>query len=292
MRVMFRRTEPATLVSGASLAKKSVVPLRGQSAWRQEPFLPAGKAKPLFFMHIPRSSGASLCAWLRRLYGEEGVLDRAERELQGRARQPRISDCVAGVIPLMRWDVYPGSEAYARVTVLRDPWARLVSQINWVDRFNNGVPFPEVGPQAEALRSMAYDVAQTDFSSRTSIERFCRLARPVEGGFDNLQVRMLLTGTMSAMVKPLFAKDLDCALQNLKDFALVGFCEEQGAMQRGLATLVDVPAKPELLFEEAGKPLKLTLRNDLAREVMQRWFAADQELYNCARDIARNQAEP
>jgi hypothetical protein len=292
MRVMLRRNGPAPLVSGESVPNRTQAPARALSAWRDAPFLPAGRAKPVFFLHIPRSSGTSLCIYLRRLYGTDGVVDRAEQHLQGRARQPRITDCVAGAIPLMRWDVYPGSSAYARVTVLRDPWARLVSHINWVDRFNNGTPFPDAGPQSEALRSMAHEVAQTDFSSRASIERFCRLARPVEGGFDNLQVRMLVTGTMSAMIKPLFARDIDCAVRNLQDFALVGFCEEQVALHRGLATLVEADAKPEMLFEEAGRQQKLTLRNDLAREMMQRWFAADQDLYDRAWDLARNQAEP
>ncbi|MES2846024.1 MAG: hypothetical protein V4747_13430 [Pseudomonadota bacterium] len=287
--MMFRRTEIAADAAETARLAALTPPVRALTADRPLPFAPAGRAMPLFFLHIPRTSGGSLVSRLRQLYGDDNVTAQAQDRVMSvalRKSGTMATDCVAGTIPLIRWELYQGTALYRRITLLRDPWARLVSHINWVDRFNNGTPYPDDPAQAAALRSMAEAVGRTDFASRTSLARFCRLAKQVEGGFDNLQVRMLLTGSMAAMVKPLFPRDVDKALQNLEAFAMVGFCEDQSTIQRKLSGLVGLPARREVLFENAGKGQTLTLRNDLAREVLEPWFVADLELYNRAKALA------
>jgi hypothetical protein len=90
---------------------------------------------------------------------------------------------------------------------------------------------------------------------------------------------MLLTGTMSAMVKPLTLRDVDKSLANLAEFSLVGFCEDQGALQRGVLRLTEQTAALASLFESTGKSVALSPRNDLAREVLEPLFHYDQVLY-------------
>lgn len=264
---------------------------RSQSSTRPVPFAPKGDALPVFFLHIPRTSGGSFTRYLSRLWGEGSVTAGAEAmlpQLMSRRGETCVTDVVAGHVPLVRWEFFNGSSAYRRVTVLRDPWARLVSQINWIGRFNDGEPVPE-GPAASSIRAMAAALAKTDFASRPSIERLVRLWSPVEGGFDNLQVRMLLTGSMAAMVKVLTPRDVDKALQNLESFAVVGFCEDQAGLQRKLGGLAGVKLAPMVTFENAGKPSLLSVRNDLAREALEPWFILDAELYQRAKSIVARQ---
>lgn len=249
---------------------------------KRVPFEAKGDRTPVFFLHIPRTSGASLISFMNRIYGADAVIERVEDLasviLAGRHETVR-SDCLTGALPLMRWQMYRGSDAYRRVTILRDPWARLVSQINRL-----AILGPDgAGQDGSVARSLAAEVAAADFTSRPGLERFRRRLQPVEGGLDNLQTRMLLTGTMSAMVKPLTLRDVDKSLSNLAEFALVGFCEDQGSLQRGLLRLTEQTAALASLFESTGKAVALSPRNDLAREVLEPLFHYDQVLYTRAK---------
>ena len=270
-------------------ASVNMPPLRPAVNDRPVPFTPAGHHLPIYFMHIPRSSGSSLTAFLRQIYGDAGVIDRAETvlpKLVNRHSTSLASDCVVGQLPLIRWEMLRGTAAYRRVTVLRDPWARLVSHINWIDGFNNGAPLPDDKAMAPILRYLADEVTQTDFTSRYSLARFVRLLKPVEMGFNNLQTRMLLTGSMSVMVKPLFGSDVDRAVQNLEGFAIVGLCEDQVSVRRGLSHLLGSKVTPDIAFEGRAKGQVLNPRNDLAREMLEPLIVADQELYSRARSIS------
>lgn len=283
----------AEVVQASPAAKSDSFIFTGKmtASGRPVPFLPKGDALPVFFLHIPRTSGGTALRYLEQYWGADAVVAGAEGLLPAlltRRAETRVADVVAGHVPLVRWEFFTGSGVYRRVTVLRDPWARLVSQINWVGRFNDGEPIPE-GPEAASLRTMAAALGRTDFSSRASLERLVRLWAPVEGGFDNLQVRMVLTGSMASMVKLLTPRDVDRAVQNLESFAVVGFCEDQAGVQRRLGGLAGVKAAPIVAFENAGKPSVLSVRNELAREVLEPWFAADLELYTRAKAIAARQ---
>ena len=90
---------------------------------KRVPFEPAGRVTPVFFLHIPRTSGASFMSFLRGIFGPdqvtEGTEEMAATILGGRHETVR-TDCLTGGLPLMRWQMYRGSDAYARVTILRD----------------------------------------------------------------------------------------------------------------------------------------------------------------------------
>lgn len=260
------------------------LPPRPQALARIVPFTPAGKLAPLFHLHIPRCGGASLIRFLGQVYGPDAVVTGAQDQagciLAGR-RDPVRSDCISGSIPLMRWDLLRDNAAYARVTVLRDPWARLVSHINRLIALG-----AEAGPDGSLTQLLAVELAGADFTTRAGLEKLRRRLPSGEGSLDNLQTRMLLTGTMSAMVKPLLARDVDRAVQELERFAVIGFCEDQLATQRAILTHTGSTVRPMPEFEGAGKGGLLSPRNELAREVLAPWIAFDQDLYRRARALA------
>lgn len=288
MRLNFRFSSDTAAEIQPEMRVGSYIPaerrVRAQGLGRIAPFVPLGRHLPLFFLHIPRCSGASTTAFLRRLYGPDGVVTGAEQVAcavtAGHQAPPR-ADCVIGSIPLMRWEMLRDTAAYGRITVLRDPWARLVSQINH---------FAVLGESCFAAGSsaqlMAAEVAGADFTSRRGLERLRRRISLVEGGFDNLQTRMLLTGSMSSMVKPITPRDIDRAVFELERFAVIGFCEDQGATQRAMIRLLGSELRPAPEFEASGRAVALSLRNDLAREVLEPWIAADLELYRRAKQVS------
>ena len=93
-------------------------------------FDPKGPERPLFFLHIPKTAGSSNNVFLARLFGEDQFQAHIENLLPGLMAgeaPPLTQSCLSGHVPLWAWMLYRGSDAFDRVTLLRDPWARLVS---------------------------------------------------------------------------------------------------------------------------------------------------------------------
>ena len=255
-------------------------------------FDPQGQKPPVFFLHIPKTAGSSNNHFLRGLYGAHNFQDHAENLLPdlttGRAGVLRV-DCVSGHIPLWAWHLYPGAERYKRVTLLRDPWARLVSHVNWVNQFNHGMRLPRHGPGAGALAHMVGVIADTDFENRTSLGHLFEQANALQyfSSFDNYQTRMLRQGAMDAMEKRLTMADLDVACTALSGFYHFGFCEDQAGFQQGLLRKLSLPATPQKIQANQARTKVLTPDNDIAHQVFAPWLEYDQALVGFARGLMR-----
>lgn len=242
--------------------------------------------RAVLFLHIPKTSGSSCNRLMLQAYGADNFIGHAEYRLPAilsRRAAPIRVDGLSAHVPLCRWSLYRGADAYACITVLRDPWARLVSHINWYARFLDGRPMP-VGCTASAVRRVVQALGQTDFDSRESLR--CLMAQVAQerqevSAFDNMQVRMLMTGPPGiAARRQIGGPELAMALANLRSFALVGFCEDQAGFRAGLRDLLGLTALPEEpVHENAGRVRLLSPDNALAREVLEPWVVLDQSLY-------------
>lgn len=253
-------------------------------------FTPKVGRKPLFFLHIPKTAGSSNNHFLRALYGPEWVETHVENllpALLAGQQSAVMAPCVSGHIPLWAWSLYRGTDVFERVTLLRDPWARLVSHINWVAQYARGQRLPP-GPGGAALGRVSVLVAQTDFTQVASLRRLMNAvkAEPLFRSFDNYQVRMLRTGRMDAMEKPMELQDLDVACQEISQFFLVGFCEDQKGFQRTLTAKLGVSGAPMTIAANRARDKVLEVENTLAREVFAPWIEMDMGLYGYARGFS------
>lgn len=263
-----------------------------QRATSEVPFAPAGRIMPIFFLHIPKTSGSSVNAFLKALYGEDNFIEHAEYKLPHllSGRLPTmVCDCVSAHIPLFAWHLYPETAVYRRVTLLREPWERLVSHVNWINRFNHDKELPTVGPKAAPLKHVSAVLRETDFGDEASIRRlFDEANAQVQfTDWDNLQVRMLLTGNMQAMTKPLGEADAENALGNLAQFFVYGFCENNGGFQADLVRALGRDDSIGEVRENPGAMQVLKADNTLAREIFAPWIEWDRQLYDRAQKIAR-----
>lgn len=273
----------------ASVATQTIQSPKGHP--KQDLFAPAGGKLPLFFVHIPKTSGSSWNSALSAAYGADNFHEHAEyvlpRLLDGRDATLRV-DGVSGHIPVNTWRKHRGTSAYGLITVLRDPWARLVSHINWIDRFNNGKTLSGHGAQTEKLAHVAGLIAQTDFENRASLKHF--LDHTHDAGlftaFDNLQVRMLFWGKGKPMEGAVTNATTGAALRGLNQFAGFGFCEDGDAFLGQVMTALGVNAPAPLPHDNKG-PLKRVHRDmHIARDVLHPWIAHDIALYRRARALA------
>ncbi|MGQ0565922.1 MAG: hypothetical protein ACT4OK_12745 [Gemmobacter sp.] len=262
---------------------------------RPIPFVPRGDRTPLFFLHIPKTSGSSVNRLLADVYGSGNLIEHAEytvpKLLDGSLPTMAV-DCVSAHFPLCHWALYRETDAYARATILRDPWQRLVSHVNWTNRFNNGEPLPTSGRGAAATRAVVEVLARTDFQRRDHIQALFDVvqAEPDFILFDNLQVRMLVTGNPQSSLQVPDEGSLRNARSNLKQFAVWGICEDQAGFQQRLLNAVGSDVQPVPIHENAGQPLALTPDNDIAREVFAPWIGLDQSLYDRAVAMLRVRA--
>jgi hypothetical protein len=271
----------------ASIAADVAPPLPVDPAdTRPIAFAPQGRRKPMFFLHIPKTSGSSCNAMLRVAYGRLNFVDHAEvllpDLLRGLAPTRRV-DCVSAHVPMCRWVAYRGTRAYPVVTLLRDPWARLVSHINWVNKFNRGEPLPS-GRSGPVVARVAAAIAATDFTRRRQVKAFRDAVMKEEefNAFDNMQVRMLVTGSHRATFKRLEPGDAAQALEMLRSFAVVGLCEDQpgfaAAVGQYMGRRVALPAEPA--NRTRPDDVVLTQDNDMVREVLAGWLSLDHEIYD------------
>ena len=256
------------------------------------PFEPRGELAALFFLHIPKTSGSSVNRLLESVFGGGNMISHAEYllpKLLDRTEPTRQVDCVSAHFPLCRWALYRGSDAYARATILRDPWERLVSHVNWTNRYNTGEPLPTSGRGAGATRCVVAALAETDFQRRESVQRLFDIVQsePEFILFDNLQVRMLTTGHPQSDLQRPDANAVGRALRSLRKFAAFGLCEDQPAFQARLFAAIGSTAAPEPIRENIGLVPVLTPDNDVAREVFAPWVQLDQVLYNDAVTMLR-----
>ena len=252
------------------------------------------EGRRVFFLHIPKTAGSSNNIFLRSLFGEDGFQDHVEnllpRLLEGEL-PPLRQRCISGHVPLWAWSLYRGTHVYERITLLRDPWRRLVSHVNWVNQFNHGVRMPSHGPGAQSLANVARALEQTDFEDRKSLKRLFDIAnaQPYFSSFDNYQVRMLRTGRMDAMEKEMSPKDVEVASEELSRFLAFGFCEDQLAFQQDVITKLEVEGTPSEVAANKGSHKALVVSNSLARDVFAPWIEADSVLYAYARRLKLSQ---
>jgi hypothetical protein len=252
--------------------------------------LPKGERPPLFFMHIPKTSGSSINSILKVIYGEDNFVEHIEA-LNRRANKKHLDitkqvDCVSGHVYLGRWLRFAGAEQYALATILRDPWKRLVSHINWMDRFNQGVDREALlrldPPAQRAIRILAV----TDFEDRRSIVRMRnRISKqPRWSLFDNLQTRMF---SKNSIHEVLTQQSVERAIDAMGQFVAIGICDDQAAFSARISDFAKVKTALENVHANAAPTsARLSTSNDVARAALEQWMQFDAVLYERTLNLA------
>lgn len=159
--------------------------------------LPERGARGLFFMHVPKTAGSFVTGLFTRHFGaahcapfiEEPIADALRRP--GRVRTIR-ADYASAHSPMVLLQRAGIPACFDVFTVLRDPLARLVSHLNWMDRFNHGVDrkaYMALSPDAKRL---VQQLGRTDPDSRGDLDRLFRLDELAKARFlFNLQAGMI-----------------------------------------------------------------------------------------------------
>ncbi|WP_306133272.1 hypothetical protein [Roseivivax marinus] len=246
-------------------------------------FDPVGARPRLFFMHIPKTSGSRQNALIRELWGEDALVHAESwfHPIRTGRHAPMRADAVSGHIAFASWRAQGLDRVYPGATVLRDPWQRLVSHINWMDRFNHGVDSETRARLSQSHARIVEALAETDFDAASSLKRLVtRLTDAGDHGlFDNLQVRMSLPEPPApgASMAP---EDSAAAIQVLRGFVLVGDAERQGDFTRALARIASarVPSPAADVPVNPARSGRMRADNLAARAALSGWWQQDATL--------------
>ncbi|WP_138468604.1 sulfotransferase family 2 domain-containing protein [Poseidonocella sp. HB161398] len=246
--------------------------------------------KGLFFLHIPKTAGSFVAQLFAERMGQEACIAFQEREVQhavskggplsflGRgfvsAHSPMASLRRAGV-----------HRHYEIFTVLRDPVDRLVSHLNWMDRFNHGIDLHSFAALKPGMKELVRTLARYDPDSAADMRQLFLLDGLAKARmFYNIQATMLFaprSGDILAYV------DLErlTPVQVQRRLAGLAFCATLEQFKTGLgAAGIAIPEEARV---NGGKTRRFR-RTPQLEAACRRYVALDQRLYDL---IAAGQPE-
>lgn len=165
---------------------------------------PTSGTRGLFFLHIPKTAGSFMVSlFASRFEGRSATF--VERELiagQSRRQQVRHADFASGhsrMSILRRTGLVADYDVF---TVLRDPVDRLVSHLNWMDRFNHGIDrrsYMALDPEKKRLVQQLARVDPDDAQQMRDF--FCVDGLAKAQLFYNLQATMMFCGTAKDILR-------------------------------------------------------------------------------------------
>lgn len=233
----------------------------------------------LFFMHIAKTAGSSLNAFLASHY----QATRVWTHLEGNQNWDpdfivRNYDFLSGHLRIRKVGKMMNLAPYHKITLLRSPLDQLVSHLCWVRHISEDESSRFFRNHPEHIQALSLQLKATDFSDAGQLEVCLNdLNQEALNLFDNCQTRYFLEEQVEGQVGK---SELDDALDCLYLFDLVGTVEAFPAFLAKLcAQLGWTYALPERKHNVQAERFGLDLGNTKTRQVLQSMVAYDMVLY-------------
>ena len=237
---------------------------------------------PVFFMHIPKTAGSALNAYMSEKVGPQNALVPINRDnlRNGLARQVPQKKYVAGHMRLNHVMAEADISSFIKITLFRDPFRHLISNLAWNRRLaepSESARLSYLSPRQQALVQF---LKNTDF---TDLKKMARFADDLHRAgfsrdFDNFQTRMLFP---KGGIERVTSNHLNTAVDTLSLFDIVGINEQ---FESFLMTLCDrlslkyVPSELERVNVHKNR-FGLDPENPELRRVLNPLFVVDEALY-------------
>lgn len=244
----------------------------------------ASAYKGLFFLHIPKTAGSFVARMFTDRLGPAACITFQEREVQhavskGGPLSFLGHDFVSAHSPMSTLKKAGVTDHYRIFTVLRDPVDRLVSHLNWMDRFNQDIDLHSFAALRAPMKEFVRSLGRVDPDSRADLRQLFTLdSLPKARMLFNIQAAMLVCqrpGDILALadIEQLTAVQLERRVRRL------AFVATLGQFKSGLAAAgVEIPAEERV---NSGKSSRYR-RTPLLEEEAERYVAQDRRLIELA----------
>jgi hypothetical protein len=180
--------------------------------------------KSIYFVHIPKTAGTSLNAFISSHYQEDECEIHFENRFRWRdpdgIKYLRRKKYLSGHVryPVFR-NRMPKIE-HMKFSIFRDPIEQLISHLVWVRHLCEPQHKAEYDRHPEHIQETAQKLASTDFTKPAALKAFvASMSRHERGLFDNCQTRYFLPNLPSIQLQDKYLRQ---ALGNLAELDVVG----------------------------------------------------------------------
>ncbi|WFU05950.1 sulfotransferase family 2 domain-containing protein (plasmid) [Rhizobium sp. CB3171] len=179
------------------------------------------KAKPMFFLHIPKTAGSSMNLFCsKRMSFTTHIEDR--QEIKERIRQGIDDyDFASGHLYLPEVLTIISARKWFKFTFLREPIQQTVSHLKWVKSLGTQQRKTEAMGYRDSLRDLFDKLQEISLDDIDAIGDLVESHYEARNLFDNCQTRYLI----SPKEPPVDCRDFTAALLSLREFDYVAFCE-------------------------------------------------------------------
>jgi hypothetical protein len=240
----------------------------------------------LFFLHIPKTAGTSLVGSIKAYLSIAAPLDYNLPDLEARLDR---SEFVWGHVSLDAFRQLPNSDRFRTAVVIRDPFARLASHLQFTDRYNEPKFVKDTEKLPEAVKHAVREIAKVDFEDAGAVAAY--LASPSPWGqaaFDNCQVQFLTDTPRPPDYLPrkrVTEAQIGNAVARLEDFDFLAVTEDiSHCVAQIAATYRHRPSAPPTL-NVGNHGRRVNWRDPAIRKAMSPLVRGDVAVYRRAKEL-------
>jgi hypothetical protein len=248
-------------------------------------------ARPnLFFLHIPKTGGTSVAGVIKSYFSIATPLDYNFPDLETRLI---TSDFVWGHISLDAFRRIPHSDRFLNAVIIRNPFARLASHLQFTDRYNEPRFAEGFYELPDAVKATVRQVANVDFEDADAIGTFLRSASFWgRAAYDNCQTQFLTDTPTPPEYLPrsccVAESQINEAVARLETFDFLGVTEDLSSTIAQIASAYgQIVAPPTTALNVGHHGRRVNWRDPAIQEAMLPLLHGDVAVYRRAKELVR-----
>jgi hypothetical protein len=240
----------------------------------------------LLFMHIAKTAGSSVNTYLASHYAKDRGSVHVESNEKWRKDRSWAQNLgfVSGHFNLAHFKRVLNPEGYYKITVVREPYAHLISHLAWIRKLADHTETGRFAQHPLYVQQFAVKLASVNLSKPKEIAHLITSLEDKEKQLvDNCQVRYF---TQIPVGKDVSAKDAQSAIEASAEFDLIGTTDNINQFLKNVAEQMQwLPPKTEVRENVSGYYYGLTRSDADIRKALESLVRYDLKLYHFIKNL-------
>ncbi|WP_312240061.1 sulfotransferase family 2 domain-containing protein [Pantoea sp.] len=246
-------------------------------------------AKPMFFLHIPKTAGSSFNDYVQQKMTCATHIENQPAIYDAIHKRRADFDFVSGHLKFEDKLSVIHSPQWFKFTFLREPIEQVISHIKWVRSFSTHSRRHEIKFYPDEKQQLFQQLSQVSLSDIETLQKLLDSSCEFRNFFDNCQVRYLTNDNI------MWVKNIhyETALQNALSLDAVAFCETADRDSVNILNAAGWPTQERSFPKSNPSPSneRPDLDNPYVLAFYEKLTCFDRKLYNQLKAIKNNAAE-